>query len=461
VPLEVQIRTVFEDAWNELDHPLRYKGIRRETLEMNQTWQTLRDNIVKQLGLLKSQLENCGKNADIIREQYYVVAEVIERQQGRPTSPILPTTNFDLHENFNISNRSVLSVKGDITTRFDALDTRIKNLVSTTYQEASGDVDKYNRLSNELRDDIAKLRDEYKDSHPRKHKQDDDFDFFSHMQEGVVRTWRVRFSKFLNEKETIQFLSEWNDAIKMFLMLEEDSRFENSAFLRLRVGTCIWVRDDYERYALYELREAARLVDSDARIKRSGIVAASIFHVLGYVLWRERLALEQEGQLLGYSTVAQKKEEQVVLLKEAISATQEAVVRLKEAEGDARSLRREVGTSLNNLVAMYWEVKELVPARYCEVVDIDDMRKHVEEFVKLTTESLSEVEGSKLSAARCDSLVRAYLLLGNRSMVVKYDKILKAKLEEEETLRMYVMDEIEAMRYTRKRAREVKEERRR
>ena len=29
IPLEVQIRTVFEDAWNELDHPLRYKGIIR------------------------------------------------------------------------------------------------------------------------------------------------------------------------------------------------------------------------------------------------------------------------------------------------------------------------------------------------------------------------------------------------------------------------------------------------
>lgn len=57
VPVEIQIRTVFEDAWGEIDHKLRYKS---DDIDENR-------EAFPHLNVLKSFTDGCSKYADLIK----------------------------------------------------------------------------------------------------------------------------------------------------------------------------------------------------------------------------------------------------------------------------------------------------------------------------------------------------------------------------------------------------------
>jgi ppGpp synthetase/RelA/SpoT-type nucleotidyltranferase len=63
VPVEFQIRTVFEDAWGEIDHKLRYSLNRSRTQPaVLETWQP-------HLNVLKYFVDGCGQYAGVIKQQ--------------------------------------------------------------------------------------------------------------------------------------------------------------------------------------------------------------------------------------------------------------------------------------------------------------------------------------------------------------------------------------------------------
>jgi ppGpp synthetase/RelA/SpoT-type nucleotidyltranferase len=66
-PVEIQIRTVFEDAWGEVDHRLRYRNARKPIEEDDgderlETWKP-------HLNALKTYVDGCSQYADIIKMQ--------------------------------------------------------------------------------------------------------------------------------------------------------------------------------------------------------------------------------------------------------------------------------------------------------------------------------------------------------------------------------------------------------
>ncbi|WP_194473271.1 tetratricopeptide repeat protein [Bradyrhizobium sp. CCBAU 51753] len=64
VPIEIQIRTVFEDAWGEIDHKLRY-SIYRSRVEPEQLIESWKPH----LNVLKTFTDGCSQYAGIIRSQ--------------------------------------------------------------------------------------------------------------------------------------------------------------------------------------------------------------------------------------------------------------------------------------------------------------------------------------------------------------------------------------------------------
>lgn len=61
-PLEIQVRTVFEDAWGEIDHKLRYTPIRGKAPGRMETWGP-------HLNALKLFVDGCTQYADVIKRQ--------------------------------------------------------------------------------------------------------------------------------------------------------------------------------------------------------------------------------------------------------------------------------------------------------------------------------------------------------------------------------------------------------
>lgn len=66
VPVEIQIRTVFEDAWGEIDHKYGYEH--REGKNSDQKIHNA-EHVKKHLRLLKSFVDACAQYADVIRQE--------------------------------------------------------------------------------------------------------------------------------------------------------------------------------------------------------------------------------------------------------------------------------------------------------------------------------------------------------------------------------------------------------
>lgn len=65
IPVELQIRSVFEEAWGEIDHQLFYEQARISSVEAAKS----RNNLSNELGLLKSMLDNAASFAELLFER--------------------------------------------------------------------------------------------------------------------------------------------------------------------------------------------------------------------------------------------------------------------------------------------------------------------------------------------------------------------------------------------------------
>jgi len=85
VPIEIQIRTVFEDAWGEIDHKLRYSLNRNRSpasKNLLESWQP-------HLNVLKAFTDGCGQYAGIIKNQ------AIDTRSRPEMDPFVPVDNSE------------------------------------------------------------------------------------------------------------------------------------------------------------------------------------------------------------------------------------------------------------------------------------------------------------------------------------------------------------------------------
>lgn len=107
VPVEIQVRSVFEDAWGETDHRLFYKSDREALFAGGGP----RSNVRAELGILKAMLDNAEQLAASISEKSKALAKLEELEVSQPD--ILP--NLD-------PAKYPIDVAGPITYRRDLVD---------------------------------------------------------------------------------------------------------------------------------------------------------------------------------------------------------------------------------------------------------------------------------------------------------------------------------------------------
>lgn len=81
VPVEIQIRTVFEDAWAQIDHKLRYARTRTKNTATRQNVSVASE---QHLPVLKRFLDTCSDYAEVIREHL----QSPEAKRGQQLVPI-------------------------------------------------------------------------------------------------------------------------------------------------------------------------------------------------------------------------------------------------------------------------------------------------------------------------------------------------------------------------------------
>jgi len=120
LPIEVQIRSVFEDAWGEVDHKLRYSENRKvdATRRASSPWQP-------HLNALKVYLDGCDQHADVIKTQALDV-----RSQERIVPAYIPFESIqsalqvcaNLDDNFQIQLRSAYAARERLETALTPID---------------------------------------------------------------------------------------------------------------------------------------------------------------------------------------------------------------------------------------------------------------------------------------------------------------------------------------------------
>jgi Region found in RelA / SpoT proteins len=100
IPIEVQIRTAFEDVWAEVEHPRRYKAKEmRDVHESNVFATTIIASIDSQLSDLKQFIDSCSRVAVGINKDFRALASnappvvkslnnrIANREQYSPSAP--------------------------------------------------------------------------------------------------------------------------------------------------------------------------------------------------------------------------------------------------------------------------------------------------------------------------------------------------------------------------------------
>ena len=235
VPVEIQIRTVFEDAWGEIDHKLRYKDHQPKAERKN----------LPHLNVLKSFTDGCSKYADLIK------------------------LSTDSHDVLHVPRSIVRSLGvGDVIKAIGSIATEVKTQIEEAYKlqsagMASIDSDKTVKLLN-----AAELFQKICDDHPPKKAQ----------QKKLFRYYMMMEKAFcLLESGDRGAL---NQAVSIYLDME--SEYPNHPIVQFRLGSALADLNDEEE-AVKALLRAKELLDDNVK---DNWVPFSIYRRLGFLYWQ-------------------------------------------------------------------------------------------------------------------------------------------------------------------------------
>ena len=322
VPLEIQVRTVFEDAWGEIDHKYGYviRSGKETGMPINNP-----EYVLAHLKVLKKFADACVDYAECIR------AEACEK----PSAPVMTS--------------SVISVDAD-----DDLVMKLKSLGINPEL-----LDAYIR-ARELKAQATTIR--------PNNKQESDEVFLAAAEEfrelpekiGVER----RFSELSRAEKLLHYYAKMNEAVCLMSLNQRDhlivaqqiykhleEHFPNYPLLKMRVGQALG-RLGHIELAIAKLREAGSMVHDIAATLPPGTTKDDWPDNLPYVDY-EHLRRAQP-KLLGYhlwlliqDSPASDDQKKATLFREALEVSTGTYEILLENNEDTASMR-------NNL--MYYQV---------------------------------------------------------------------------------------------------------
>ena len=441
IPLEVQIRTVFEDAWNEVDHPLRYKGIRNEIEAMTTDKRRFAESIISQLTTLKSSLENCGKQADEIRSLYRQMSVIFDGVDGAmPTSPSVQF--FDIHDNFNVSpNKSEIQ-----ETYFDQvveLTKKAEDELALNDKELDERALEFNNSVQNFVAQFDELEVNYRSQDPAAYAADEDFKYFKQMATVALHILSSRINQHFSLGERGIFSQSAIDSALSILLGMERGDFKNDSFVRFRIRQCLERKSpEFLEAAAGKAKEATDLLRDDVRIKNNSILRSIIPRLCGWHLWQLNQNIWEKWENWGSGDAEHTyTDDRQKLLVEAIEVTLDSLQALDNVDCDQKELQNHRRRSLNNLVCYIWELEDIVGN-----LEIDDIvsKTRVTDLVKEVAEM--EVPKSR-QLSLLDSLMKANVILDNGAEALSFADQIDLMLEKSENLHSDVQGEIRFVRY--------------
>lgn len=175
IPIEIQLRTAFEDIWGEIEHPRKYKSpISNQTQDEDDVASHFSSSIQNQLNQLKANLESCSDDADQIKKDFDFL---IKRQKSSNSI-----------ENKRLPNKGRYSnhTPPDIKKQIDSIETALESFYSKHDSAVTVESELFDSELNSLNTLLDDLLKSYKHHSPNCLDIDNSFFYFYSMEKAFL-----------------------------------------------------------------------------------------------------------------------------------------------------------------------------------------------------------------------------------------------------------------------------------
>jgi ppGpp synthetase/RelA/SpoT-type nucleotidyltranferase len=401
IPMEVQIRTVFEDAWAEIDHPLRYKGRSYHEPVKSVNYGGLRKIADRFLTDFKTDVDAALKKADGIQNLY---AELFDRFTRQTYSKIKHTPFGPRLEYKSIFHghlpRSVSRKVGDIDDEMGKFGTEVLKV-----KFGNRFVSRADAFLKKLDRSIATF-----EAKSTAHNRMKELVRWIKMDKALLHVWKSR-ALIANKKDPMVVRECIKFALEIYLELDRDSDFSKETLLKFRLAAAFVLNDDYET-ALEKLKQACALLPKDTRIPKNHILRISIPRQYSYVLWRSKQDIWSLGAL--HKDFNHRTREQVDILLDCRNVISECIRSLKSLK-DGDDIVLEKIKVWNNFIAYTWELRDLgqtINLSTKEIENIRDAIGKIEQHIPQHTRKLSGLDTAMKGADLIGDVQTKIRLLG-------------------------------------------------
>lgn len=394
IPVEVQIRTVFEDAWSEIDHPLRYKGIGYLKQVKSKQFEALKKNADSFLGPLKDNVDLCLKYADKIKTLHDIISDGInQRAPAIQYTPLGPRLSYR-------------RISGQVSGGLREIDKQIEDL------EKTKNTTEVNKELDRLIGRLSKVVDSL---HPPTKENDREALFLAKMDMALLMIWK---SRNLTKGKTLSI--EAHELIKrateIYLELDADGRYAREAVLKYRLASALLASGTFDG-VLENLKQAVALLPKDSRIPRNHLLQISIRRQCSYAYWRTKQTIW--AQCLELGNLKYRAVEQTDNLSKALYLIEDCASRIPSVDvSDEKSV--EELRVWNNYICFVWDIRKLgVP------------RDVTEEQKTQIIRTVDEIEGKLSKYARkltgLDTVAKGAALVGDKKRLKKVLRLLMSE----------------------------------
>lgn len=459
IPLEVQIRTVFEDTWGEIEHSLQYKGVGSRGKPIPRRIKPFHDQNLRLLAQLKDFLEQSGSLAETIRGGYQAIFDSFASQQDFQIAP------FELSPVYwSVSEAGFSNIEEELPDEFRSqwreLSRRLAEAVISSRLTLKSEIDAKNmvasleQLSRDIEDFWAGIggaeifANNGNETNPA---------YQIGMEIGLLQIWRSRISQHFSINTLDGDVDLLRSARDEYFELEKLARFHSDPMLNFRIAV---VMNDLglPEHADFFLFRAYENMMSDAAVVK-GTQPAIITNFLAFTIWQKRAKLLSLAIASGNPRI--NREDQRRLVAEAlfyVLVAKNLIPTELESSTDVELIRLNIH---NNLICYLWELRDLSISEedFNDVLSdiVEEVNDEVSELFPeaihkaLTIEQIANIviEADSADPKKMrftDTLMKFYHLSGNASELSvhrsKLDGMIKlgggsAKMEEQNDLFRY------------------------
>lgn len=417
IPIEFQVRTIFEDTWGEIDHSLEYKMRQKLRRPLKKELQPIHSNYRKFLDQLKGHLEDAGKLAETVRSGYEHLYLAAERNTDHSPEKFRVRKRFWGHR-YELKAKMPADMENDISNSLDEFGVTSLKLNEIFSKDIVGRsnvnsamvmIDKQLEISDILLQwlSINSNIDMYGELY-----------YFVKMEKALYLIWKSQiFKSFfpLSVDEIILFIEE---ARRIYFQLEKDGRFTADAMLNFRLACAMQELGMPEGGEFFFLRALENLFE-DASIENS-VFKVIIPHNYGLFVWKKRADLLSLGIRSQNPRINAEDQKAIVidaLYYEILSSSN--LRALADCESNKKT-ELEFFIS-NNIISYVWEILDLSQSATMALDDLrsvselisQDVKDYVPEQFRALAAPTLRSEAAYNSAGLQDTLMKFYHIVGD------------------------------------------------